>query len=594
MGKVLTRTKTAVRTKVAIALAGGAILAAAAVGVYQVDRASYSELAVPQQDVVTETQHASTTITARGSVYKAITTFDTSVDIPGGGSVTIVLPEGLQTENATVAVEESVFGSYTTSQIGRTVVITRSLDSDPIPAGEYIWVRVGDVSENPAIKYRSGSPTSVAVQYTVVTDGLPDLAVMDIYLENDVISIMLRNYGEGTTQGNLGIEVLSTGVYNRVYTANQLRNQAFMSAGGTTKLQLGAISDTTLITVCIDVANIVVESNEDNNCMTTTLELATVGDNTDDGSVRPETGTDEDEDGEISTTGSITVVSPNGGEIFYAGDDVLIKWSKNSSVDGVSIQYLDGIDSSAFFVEDNTDTEFTWTIPETLVSRVLRLRIVGFNSDAGIEVEDLSDTVFATVARKSTSIPSDPVDNTATGGNVGSTPSVPGTSNTPSAPSTATGFNNLIKTECPAVAAYDINHPCRTVYYHSRFGTRHAFPNEKVFFTWYGNFNSVQIISKDMMAAIPLGSNVTYRPGARMVKFQVGNTVYTVSQGGVLRAIETETVASQLYGAGWNRQIDDISDAFYSNYTFGSPLLSTNDYSVSAALQSAQFINDSL
>ncbi|MFZ2804691.1 MAG: hypothetical protein WA001_05760, partial [Patescibacteria group bacterium] len=116
----------------------------------------------------------------------------------------------------------------------------------------------------------------------------------------------------------------------------------------------------------------------------------------------------------------------------------------------------------------------------------------------------------------------------------------------------------------------------------------------KVYFTWYTDFSGVQIIGSSQLASIPLGKNVTYKPGVRMVKFTTDPKVYAVEKGGNLRWVTTEAVATSLYGSNWNQMIDDISDAFYSNYTFGTSINSTADYSPAAAMASVQFPSDSL
>lgn len=151
---------------------------------------------------------------------------------------------------------------------------------------------------------------------------------------------------------------------------------------------------------------------------------------------------------------------------------------------------------------------------------------------------------------------------------------------------------SLIKLACPEGAEAD--HPCKAVYYYAADGKRHAFPNSKIYFTWYENFNSVTTVSPDVMSAIPLGANVTYRPGVRMVKFTTVNRVYAVSKNGVLRWIKTEDVASALYGNNWNTKIDDIPDTFFSNYSFGDDVVSADAYDVSAEMSSSPMIDDSL
>ena len=79
-------------------------------------------------------------------------------------------------------------------------------------------------------------------------------------------------------------------------------------------------------------------------------------------------------------------------------------------------------------------------------------------------------------------------------------------------------------------------------YYIGIDGKRHAYPNSKVFFTWYGNFDAVETITPAQLAAYPLGKNVRYRPGVRMVKFTTLNKVYVVARDGSLHWITSEAV----------------------------------------------------
>jgi len=116
------------------------------------------------------------------------------------------------------------------------------------------------------------------------------------------------------------------------------------------------------------------------------------------------------------------------------------------------------------------------------------------------------------------------------------------------------------------------------VYYVGLDEKRHAFPNSRVFFTWFSDFASVQPVTAQRLGQYALGANVTYRPGNRMVKFTTDPKVYTVSRGGVLRWVKTEELARAFYGMSWNQNIDDIGDTFYTNYRFGSDISSNTDY----------------
>ncbi|HEU0050634.1 MAG TPA: cupredoxin domain-containing protein [Patescibacteria group bacterium] len=120
-----------------------------------------------------------------------------------------------------------------------------------------------------------------------------------------------------------------------------------------------------------------------------------------------------------------------------------------------------------------------------------------------------------------------------------------------------------------------------TVYYFAPNGKRLVFPNEKTYFTWYSDFSTVKTISDTALAAIPLGGNVTYRPGVKLVKITTDPKTYAVDRGGTLRWVTSEQLAAQLYGTNWAHQVDDIPDAFFVNYTRGTDILSVNDFSPS-------------
>ncbi len=138
---------------------------------------------------------------------------------------------------------------------------------------------------------------------------------------------------------------------------------------------------------------------------------------------------------------------------------------------------------------------------------------------------------------------------------------------------------SLVKASLPAV------------YYVGQDGKRYVFPNEKTYKTWYADFSSVVTITDSELAAMPIGGNVTYKPGVKMVKITTSPVVYTVDAHGNLRAIASESVATALYGANWNHMIDDVPDAFFTNYTLGSNVSSASDFSPATVSAAASSIN---
>jgi len=122
------------------------------------------------------------------------------------------------------------------------------------------------------------------------------------------------------------------------------------------------------------------------------------------------------------------------------------------------------------------------------------------------------------------------------------------------------------------------------VYYLGDDGKRYVFPNENVYSSWYGDFSGVTTITDSELYASPIGGNVTYKPGSKMVKITTDPKVYAVDKNGTLRWIVGEDVATQLYGSDWATKVSDIPDAFFVNYRVGSPISQVSDFSPSARM----------
>ncbi len=130
------------------------------------------------------------------------------------------------------------------------------------------------------------------------------------------------------------------------------------------------------------------------------------------------------------------------------------------------------------------------------------------------------------------------------------------------------------------------------VYYYGDDGFRYVFPNDKTYFTWYENFDNVKWLSDKDMSTIQIGGNVTYRPGVKMVKIQSDKKVYAVSVNGTLRALDSEAVAKELYGASWNTLVDDVPDGFFGNYSIGGNIEFAGQYTPAIETKDASTIGD--
>lgn len=110
------------------------------------------------------------------------------------------------------------------------------------------------------------------------------------------------------------------------------------------------------------------------------------------------------------------------------------------------------------------------------------------------------------------------------------------------------------------------------VYYCGADGRRYIFPNQNIYLSWYPDFSKVVQLTALQLANIPLGRNVTYRPGVRMVKIETDPKVYAVDKSGVLRHITTPEIAKGMYGSKWSTFVDDLPDIFFMDYHIGEPI----------------------
>ncbi len=126
---------------------------------------------------------------------------------------------------------------------------------------------------------------------------------------------------------------------------------------------------------------------------------------------------------------------------------------------------------------------------------------------------------------------------------------------------------NLVKTkESPAI------------YYLNGEKSRHVFPNEITYKSWYENdYSKVAIVSKEYISKIPLGKNITLRPGKFLIKVPSDPKVYTVEVGGVLRPLADEIIAEEFFGEQWKKKVVDIPEVFFDNYTVSDPIQKSYD-----------------
>ncbi len=151
-----------------------------------------------------------------------------------------------------------------------------------------------------------------------------------------------------------------------------------------------------------------------------------------------------------------------------------------------------------------------------------------------------------------------------------------------SLPAQAQQFDSLVKGKGPAV------------YFFSSNGKRYAFPNMSVYQSWYPTGANITQVTDEQLSSMPLGGNVTFKPGVALIKVTTDPKVYAISKGGVLRWIASEELARSIYGTDWSKKVFDVADVFFTNYTVGSPVTQTSDYNKNAEAGSVITPSDSV
>lgn len=111
-----------------------------------------------------------------------------------------------------------------------------------------------------------------------------------------------------------------------------------------------------------------------------------------------------------------------------------------------------------------------------------------------------------------------------------------------------------------------------TLYYLGNDGRRYVYPNEHVYKSYHVGFDNVKEYSAEEVGAIPLGGNMKVAPGTWLIKIISDPKVYAVEPGGILRWVQSESIAEKLYGTEWNKKIIDVDVSYFVDYKMGDPI----------------------
>jgi len=118
---------------------------------------------------------------------------------------------------------------------------------------------------------------------------------------------------------------------------------------------------------------------------------------------------------------------------------------------------------------------------------------------------------------------------------------------------------------------------------------RYVFPDLKTYQSWHGNvFSNVEVVSLNELSSYGFGGIVTHAPNT-IIKVPSDPKVYQViSNSGQIVWIDSAATLSDLYGSNWARQVVDVPEGFFVNYSL-VPLGVTGQETIDAvqAIQAA-------
>lgn len=123
------------------------------------------------------------------------------------------------------------------------------------------------------------------------------------------------------------------------------------------------------------------------------------------------------------------------------------------------------------------------------------------------------------------------------------------------------------------VSGYLVKSPTHpAVYLAATDGRRYVFPNATQFLTWYKDFSSVTVVSDQALAGMPLGGNVLFKPGSRLIKTAFSPRIYAVGKGASLNWVTNADILAAVYGPQWERLVVTVDDALLADYPLGAPV----------------------
>lgn len=99
-------------------------------------------------------------------------------------------------------------------------------------------------------------------------------------------------------------------------------------------------------------------------------------------------------------------------------------------------------------------------------------------------------------------------------------------------------------------------------------GERNVFLSQQIYKTWFPDFKEVRLFRDEAIANTVTHGPMLPAPGT-LVKQSADVRVYVTTLGRLLRPLENEAVATQMFGVRWNQKIFDVDEFTFFQYQVG-------------------------
>jgi hypothetical protein len=257
--------------------------------------------------------------------------------------------------------------------------------------------------------------------------------------------------------------------------------------------------------------------------------------------------------GGSSAPNTLALTSPNGGNTLTGGQTTSITWqTSGAGITSISLEYSTngGNTYTTIATGEANDGSYTWTVPNISTS-MAKVQVKAYSGPT-LSMTDISDANFTIAA--STTAPTTTDTTSTTQQNTGTGPTVVTMTKSDGA-SVNLSSGGLFR-GVTLSGLYRVNAD----------GTRSVFPNEAAFMSYEKDWSNVVTVNDDQLRKLPLGKRITMNKGS-LVKIQTDPKVYVVGDNAKLTWIPSEAEATLQFGANWAKQVRDVSDAFWFDYT---------------------------